>query len=121
MQNFILNYNRIYKKSELQPVVESILFTCIKYLICLVIVIIEELPHDIFIELKEYMIRDKLLITPEDGTDLMKIRRFIQKFVNDLDPSRENENLELLLQKNLMFVDLGIVYVSDTLLSQFVI
>src|SRR5438132_5978615 len=121
MQNLILTYNRLYKKPELHPDVESILFTSIKYLICLVIAIIEELPYDIFKELKEYMIRHDLLIKPEIGTDFMKILRFIEKFVEDLDPKIENRRLDLLFQKNVMFVELGFVYVSDTLLSQFVI
>ena len=101
--------------------VESILVTYIIDILYLIITVVEDLPQNIFIDLKEFLVRDKILNTPEEGTDLMKIRRFIQKFVIDLDPRRENENLELLLQKNFMFVDLGFVYVSDTLLKQFVI
>ena len=127
MQNMILTYNRLYRKPELDtvldlhPAIESILFPYIKDIFCLIIAIIEELPKNIFTELKQYLVHNKISFTPDEGTDHMKIRRFIQKFANDIDPNRENEIFELLLQKNLMFVDLGIKYVSDSLLAQFVI
>ena len=115
--NLLLRYDKLYKKSELHPVVEAILFSRIKDIICLVIAIIEESPQNIFLELKTAVIRNKLLATSEDHTDLMKIRRFIIKFANDAGQT----SFELLLQKNLMFVDLGFSYVSDSLLAQFVI
>ena len=128
MQNLILKYHNLYKKPEnnypeLQPIVETILFPHIKDLICLLFTIIEELSQNLFTELKKSIVGlpDKILITPGDGTNLIKIRRFINKFVNDLDPERTNKELELILQKNLLFVDLGFVYVSDALLSKFVI
>jgi len=128
MQNLILKYHNLYKKPdnnypELQPIVETILFPHIKDLICLLFTIIEELSQNSFTELKKSIVGlpDKILITPGDGTNLIKIRRFINKFGNDLDPERTNKELELILQKNLMFVDLGFVYVSDMLLSKFVI
>ena len=122
MQNIILKNSKLglYKKPFHQAI-ESILVTYRTDILYLLISVVEDLPQNIFMELKEFLVRDKILNTPEDGTDLIKIRRFIQKFANDLDPNRENENLELLLQKNLMFVDLGFAYVSNTLLKQFVL
>ena len=135
LENLMLTYIRLYSKKpevttsgyveprklEIQPAVEEILFTRIKDILYLYIMIIEELPHNIFIDLKESLVQNKLIMSPQEGTDLMKIRRFIQKFANDVDPNRESENMELLVHKNIMFVDLGIKYVSNSLLNQFVI
>ena len=85
----------------------------VNHLKCLLLTIIEELPRNLFTDLKTYLGHAKLIVTPEEFTPLMKIRRFIRKFVKVQDPSRNNEELELLEQKNLMFVDLGFPYVSD--------
>jgi hypothetical protein len=130
MQKMILRYNRLYRrpdldtvletwKPDLQSIVEAILFPYIKDMMCLLIAIIEDLPKNIFDLLKAYLLHDKILKTPDEGTDLMKIRKFLNKFTKDLDSNRKNENFNLLLQKNLMFVDLGFIYISDSLLAQF--
>ena len=117
MQNLILKYNQLYGRDEVHPVVVGILSGYVNHLKCLLLTIIEELPRNLFTDLETYLGRDKLIVTPEEFTPQMKIRRFIGKFA----PNRNNEELELLVQKNLLFADLGFHYVSDSLLAQFVI
>jgi hypothetical protein len=121
MQNLILRYNQLYNSDEVHPDVEGILVGHITDLKCLLLTIIEELPRNLIIDLKVFLARANLIVTPEDGTPLRKIRRFIGKFAKDQDPDRNNWELEFLVQKNIMFIDLGFHYVSDSLLSQFVI
>ena len=93
----------------------------VNHLKCLLLTIIEELPRNLFTDLKAYLVPAELIVTPAEGTPLRKIRRYIVKSANALDPNRNNEELELLVQKNLMFVDLGFPYVSASLRAQFVI
>jgi hypothetical protein len=81
-----------------------------------ILTIIEEIPKEQFIILKRRLIDERLILTPSEGSQLMKVRRFITKITK---ANRDNEKLELLIQKSLIIVDLGFPYIPDTLLSVF--
>jgi len=138
LQNFILTFNRLYDNRELFPVLEKILYSYIKDLKCLTIAIIEEMPINVFIELKEILIMKGLLVTPEGKW--YNVRVFIEKFAKNTDPlvitttrnyfpslnknemfDKHSNDFELLVQKNLMFGEMRFLYVSDSLLVRFVI
>ena len=135
LQNFILTFNKLYHNQEVYPVVEKILFPFIKDLKCLTIVIIEEMPLDVFIAFNDSLIQRDLLGILEGKWH--KVRDFIEKFARNIDPNivtatkiqnqatshtlNSNHHFELLVQKNLIFVELGFLYVSESLLSLLVI
>ena len=138
LQNFILTFNKLYPNPEVLPVLEKILYSYIKDLKCLTIAIIEDMPVKVFAKFNNILIEQDLLIIPEEHTKLYNIRIFIEKFARNIDAyiitaTRNNHNqatshtlasehhFELLVQKNLIFGELGFLYVSDTLLSKFVI
>jgi hypothetical protein len=91
------------------------LFTNLKIAI---IKVIEELPKNIFIELKIELGKKDLLSTPEVKTLRKRYRRFINGASKIIDPNRTNETLELLIQKNLLLIDLGYVYFIESLLER---
>jgi len=77
--------------------------------------LIQVLPKDIFQKLKEELNKEKLFSTPERGIR-KRYRRFLIKYTNQVDPSDINEELQLLLNKNLLILDIGFVYLIDSLL-----
>ena len=74
-------------------------------LIMIIIQIIEHLNEERFIELKHALMMDKLIVTPEKGTT----RRFYRRFINRC------SGAELIIQKNLLLIDLGFLYLSQDL------
>ena len=78
-----------------------------------IIKIIEVLPEDVFQELKNELKKENLFSTPEDGTQ-KRLRRFLTKCRDQTEGP--NEQLQLLLQKNLLLIDIGFVYLIDSLL-----
>ena len=79
-----MTFNRLYDNRELLPVLEKILYSYIKDLKCLTIAIIEEMPINVFIELKEILIARDLLVIPEGKW--YNVRVFIEKFAKNIDP-----------------------------------
>ena len=80
-----------------------------------IIRIIEDLPKDIFQELKEELNEEKLFSTPDRGIR-KRYRKFIIKRTEQFDSGGLNEQLQLLLYKNLLLIDIGFVYLIDSLL-----
>jgi len=83
-----------------------------------IIKVIEDLPRNIFIELKTELVESGLISTPEAKTLRKRYRRFINGLSKIIDPTRSNEELELLIQKNLLLIDLGYVYFMENLLER---
>ena len=77
--------------------------------------IIEDLPKDIFQELKEELSEEKLFLTPERGIR-KRYRRFLIKRTEQFDSGGLKEQLQLLLHRNLLLIDIGFVYLIDSLL-----
>ena len=100
--------------------VDEILNTCALFtqFKCLIINIIEELPEEIFLLLKVDLIAVKLISTPDEGTIRRKYRRFLNKYSRELYHTQSNKELELLVQKNLLLIDLGFIYFIDILLKR---
>src|SRR3989442_2912412 len=86
----------------------SVLYTDLK---AAIIKVIEVLPRNIFMELKVKLMEEDLLSTPEEKTLRKRYRRFINGASEIIDPQRTNEALELLIQKNLLLIDLGYIYI----------
>ena len=80
-----------------------------------IIKIIEVLPEDVFQELKNELKKENLFSTPEDGTQ-KRFRRFLTKCREQTDSGGPNEQLQLLLYKNLLLIDIGFAYLIDSLL-----
>ena len=93
----------------------SVLYTDLKVAI---IKVIEVLPRNIFMELKVKLMEEDLLSTPEEKTLRKRYRRFINGASKIIDPQRTNEALELLIQKNLLLIDLGYIYLVESLLER---
>ena len=93
----------------------SILYTELK---AIIIKVIEELPKNIFTELKVKLMEMDLVSTPDVKTLRKKCRRFINEMSKIVDPNRSNEVLELLIQKNFLLIDLGYVYFIESLLKR---
>ena len=91
-------------------------FTNIKDLQVIIIRVIEEIyDFDEFVDLKKNLMKENLLATPEKGT----VRRKYRKFVNNIESEMRNTNMrELLIQKNLLLIDLGFVYLSEELQAE---
>ena len=73
--------------------------------------IIEVLPEDIFLELKEELRKENLFTAPERGGIRRRFRIFLTKCSEQADSGGQ-----LLLQKNLLLLDIGFVYLIDSLL-----
>jgi hypothetical protein len=80
-----------------------------------IIKIIEALAKDIFQELKKGLNNEKLFSSSKRGIR-KRYRKFLVKRVEELDPEGTNEELQLLLYKNLLFIDMGFIYLMDSLL-----
>ena len=81
-----------------------------------IIKIIEVLPKNAFQELKEELNKENLFSAPERG-----IRKRFKRFLNKCTEAKGsneplNEQLQLLLSKNLLLIDIGFVYLIDSLL-----
>src|SRR3989441_219271 len=83
-----------------------------------IVKVIEDLPRNIFMELKVKLMRENLLSTSEVKTLQKRYRRFINGASKIIDPQRTNETLELLIQKNLLLIDLGYAYFTESLLER---
>ena len=75
-----------------------------------IVKIIEVLPEDIFQELKNELKKENLFSTPERGI-LRRFRIFLNKCAEQTDSGGQ-----LLLHKNLLLIDIGLVYLMDSLL-----
>jgi hypothetical protein len=111
-------FERMYDKTS--TIISEVLKSSVFYtnLKAAVILVIEDLPSDVFIELKGLLIRENLVSTPEDKTLRKKYRRFINELSRVIDPTRSNEDLELLVQKNLLLLDLGFEHLLESLLKR---
>jgi len=77
--------------------------------------IIEVLPEFMFLELKNELKKENLLSFPERHAR-KRIRMFLIKCAEQTDSGGSNEQLQLLLYKNLLLIDIGFVYLIDSLL-----
>ena len=93
----------------------SIFYSNLKLLI---IKVIEDVPKNVFIELKAELMKQLLVTTPTEKSLRKKCRRFLNGLTKIVDPNRSNEDLELLVQKNLLLIDLGFVYFIESLLKR---
>ena len=84
-----------------------------------VLIMIQCLPKTFFVGFKGKLIENNLVQTPENGFIGKHYHRFINKTSKLLDPRRSNNELELLVQKNLLLLDLGFVYFIEELLKLF--
>ena len=119
--NKIYNASTVFSKfKELFQEDSEFIHSCTLFLDLkiIIIVIIEILHEDMFLNLKNNLMAANLVSTPEDKTLRKKYRRFINKNVKSIDPTRSDQNLELLVQKNLLFLDLGFTYLIDSLLKR---
>ena len=111
-------YNIIFENNlnkYLDDLKNSYLFTDLKAVTVLFII---KLPKDIFLILKRLLLEKKLIVTPEDNS----IGKRYRKVINKLSTSdRENEHLELLIQKNILLLDLGFVYFIEALIKRLAI
>ena len=82
-----------------------------------VIKVVEKLSKDIFIKLKEELVRNNLLSTPEVKTLRNRNRRLINDISKTVDSTRSNEILELLINKNILLISIGFIHILDSLLS----
>ena len=93
-----------------------------------IVKIIEDLPKNIFQELKQELNKEsrqagisdlpsaeKLFSAPRRGI-LKRFRRFLIKRTEEIDSGGTNKQLQLLLYKNLLLIDIGFVYLMDSLL-----
>ena len=77
-----------------------------------IITLIESLGEGHFIGVKKTFISRNLAKTPDNGTDQKKLRKLLNK------ASRNNtQQVELLVQKNLLIIDLGFIYLNTELLN----
>ena len=59
--------------------------------------------------------RERLFRNPEIGVR-KRYRAFLVKRVVEVDPEGTNEQLQLLVYKNILFIDMGFFYLMDSLL-----
>ena len=107
-------FNEVFEGKDIVNEIAD--FTYIKDLQVVIIAVIEELyDYDEFIDLKNNLMNEKLVLTPEKGT----VRRRYRKFVNGIGPKMRNTNIrELLIQKNLLLIDLGFICLSEDIMAE---
>ena len=76
---------------------------------------VEFLSKNVFHELKEELNKEQLFSVPERGIR-KRFRRFLIKSAEQIDSGAVNQQLQLLLAKNLLLIDTGFVYLIDSLL-----
>ena len=76
----------------------------------LIVTVIENLPVNIFQELKRVLVGENLSQTPIQPGVLKRDRYFITKRVKVIDPTGSDDRLQLLICKNLLLIDLGFPY-----------
>ena len=85
-----------------------------------IIKIILGLSIDLIKELYEELNKQKLFSSPERGIG-KRYRRFLNKAVDEIDPEGTNSELQLLLYKNVLLIDIGFIYLIDSLLHMLLI
>ena len=93
MQNLILRYNKLYNSEEIHPDVEGILSGYVNHLKCLLLTIIEELPRNLFTDLKAYLVRAKLIV---GGKPIIPLNRPGIEITADYHPFANSRNLHLI-------------------------
>ncbi len=112
---YVKHMRSIYKNNELDV---GNLKNC-KFVVDLkvsIVNLIENMPESIFLELKNLLREEKLYTTPDLNSIGGQYRVYINTTARTTDPNRSNAGLELLIQKNLLILDIGIVYYIDNLL-----
>jgi hypothetical protein len=110
-------YNKYKSFSEAyvnNDVSKSVIFVNLKVN---VIKIILGLSKDLIKELNEELNKENLFSLPERGIR-KRYRRFINKAVEEADPQGINSELQLLLHKNIFLIDIGFIYLIDTLMHK---
>ena len=85
-----------------------------------IIKIVLGLSKDLFQELKSEIIKEKLFL-PLKKDILKRYRRFLVNTAEQVDPEGTNIDLQLLLDKNLLLIDIGFIYLIDSLLHMLLI
>ena len=114
-------YSDLYE--DRQENISELLHSCTLFtdLKVVIIRVIEILPGDIFTNLKSELMAANLISTPEEKTLRRRYRRFINRSSKAIDPTRSNKQLEFLIQKNLLLIDLGFIYFIDNLLNKLLV
>ena len=86
----------------------------------LIVTVIENLPVNIFQELKRVLVGENLSQSPIQPGVLKRYRYFITKRANVIDPTRSDDKLQLLIYKNLLLIDLGFAYFIESLLMKLI-
>ena len=119
-ESFCTALNSVYMTTQINSEVEKVLSCIISYLKYLLISTIESLPRPTFNEFENIVNRTPdLLLEIQEGTPLIKICRFISKFGRRV--NRNDPNVELVIQKSFLFIDLGFHYISDQLLHMLIV
>ena len=116
LENFVLNFRRLCPGQSVLPV--KILYSKVKDLKFFTIEIIEDLPMELHYELDLILRGRKLLVIPQKDTKLYNVRIMMQNCNEEMSLT---ESDMLLIRKNLIFNEMGFLYVSEALLNQFVI
>ena len=82
--------------------------------------IIQILPKNIFQEFKDELKKENLFSNPERGIR-KRLRRFLTWCTEQIGSRDVNEQLQLLLNKNLLLIDIGFVYLIDSLLHMLLV
>jgi hypothetical protein len=110
-------YNKYKSFSEAyanNDVSKSVIFVDLKVNI---IQIILSLSKDLIKELIEELSKQNLFSTSERGIR-KRYRRFLNKSVEQIDREGANVELQLLLHKNILLIDIGFIYLIDSLLTK---
>ena len=83
-----------------------------------IIIIIENLSLEQFIALKRLLMEKNLVNTPEERTTRKRCRTDINKLSAAINPERRDANIELLVQKNLLLLDLGFFHQIEELMKK---
>jgi len=109
-------YSKIDISENISDLVES--STLYSNLKVITVLLIEELPEQIFQELKVKLKEANLMEMPDGRTLGRKYRRFINRCSKSIDPTSMNKEFELLIQKNVLLIDLGFIYFMASLLKK---
>ena len=113
--------NIFFKLEGVELIPEFMNYAYITELKVIIIFIIEEVINEEFLIFTTALINDDLIITYDRTGFITECCRIVEKFVGFCNPDRKNLELDLLRQKNLLLINLGFMYFSDTLLEKCVI
>ena len=111
-------YSDIFQNSDFNNSIERLnnttaIFDQLKFY---VINLIENLPMELFEEAQKAFANKSLLKLPENGTDQKKFKKLINRAASR-NSLRKDPQVELLIQKNILLLELGFIYLNVELLQ----